>query len=87
VGVHVSVYDMSERQRFLSRVCVSVRVKTCLCVFFFFGNCMFELVLLCVKCLTLLCMHKCVCFSVHVFVWAKTYCVYASENLWLLKIM
>lgn len=56
MGVRVSVYDMSERQRFLSSVCVSVRVRTCLCIFFaiFELSCVFVFVLWCVKCLTLL---------------------------------
>lgn len=54
MGVRVSVYDMSERQRFLSSVCVSVRVRTCLCIFFaiFELSCVFVFVLWCVKCLT-----------------------------------
>lgn len=51
MGVRVSVYDMSERQRFLSSLCVSVRARTCLCGFLFWYFFFFVL-MLCVKCLT-----------------------------------
>lgn len=57
MGVRVSVYDMSERQRFLSSVCVSVRVRTCLCICFLLSlNSLvfFVIIVWCVKCLTLL---------------------------------
>ncbi len=42
MGVRVSVYDMSERQSFLSRVCVCVCVsviRTSLCIFLYLYMC------------------------------------------------
>lgn len=59
MGVRVSVYDMSERQRFLSSVCVCVcrsEYKNMFVYFFaiFELSCVFVFVVRCVKCLTLL---------------------------------
>lgn len=51
MGVRVSVYDMSERQRFLSSVCVCVcvgqSIRTCLCIFLLSLNSLVYLFLLC----------------------------------------